>query len=198
MRAGEAGEAELIPLSGKVDRIIVREGSAASRYIHRLAAQLPVVVIAGTPARRPPTWWRPTTCPARPPSSSTSSPATAGGAYATSAGPPDSPDAIQRRLALDRVVRASPHCQLTGSVQGALTIRSSEPAGQDCSRRFAGRRAEGHNRGRCGLQSGVLLRITTCLMAMNKLVWSGIKRQAWAGSTPALVQGWVRSGRLDR
>jgi len=44
---------------------------------------------------------------------------------------PDSPDAIQRRLALDHVLRGSPHCQLIGSVQGAFTIRSGERAGQE-------------------------------------------------------------------
>jgi hypothetical protein len=52
MQAGGAGEPDLSrlnPLSGKVDGILIGEGFAGSRYIQRLAARLPVVVIAGTP-----------------------------------------------------------------------------------------------------------------------------------------------------
>jgi LacI family transcriptional regulator len=131
MRAGEAGEPELIPLSGKVDGIIVGEGSAASRYIQRLAARLPVVVIAGTPVAQ---------------AADVVAADNFSGAAAVIihlivghgrrrlfdvGGPPDSPDAIQRRLALDHVLRGSPHCQLIGSVQGAFTVRSGERAGQE-------------------------------------------------------------------
>jgi LacI family transcriptional regulator len=131
MRAGEAGEPELIPLSGKVDGIIVGEGSAASRYIQRLAARLPVVVIAGTPVAQ---------------AADVVAADNFSGAAAVIihliaghgrrrlfhvGGPPDSPDAIQRRLALDHVLRGRPQCQLTGSVQGTFTVRSGERAGQD-------------------------------------------------------------------
>ena len=134
MRAGEAGEPEfshLIPLSGKADGIIVGEGFASSRYIQRLAARLPVVVIAGTPRAQ---------------SADVVAADNFSGAAALTThlivghgrrrlfhvgGPPDSPDAIQRRLALDHVLRGSPHCQLIGSLQGTFTIRSGERAAQE-------------------------------------------------------------------
>ena len=48
----QADEPELSclnPLSGKVDGLLIGEGFAAARYIRRLAARLPVVIIAGNP-----------------------------------------------------------------------------------------------------------------------------------------------------
>jgi LacI family transcriptional regulator len=48
-RAGEPDLSRLNRLSGKVDGILVGEGFAGSRSIQRLAARLPVVIIAGTP-----------------------------------------------------------------------------------------------------------------------------------------------------
>jgi LacI family transcriptional regulator len=46
-------------------------------------------------------------------------------------GPADSPDAIQRRLALNHVLRGNPHCQLIGSAQGIFSIASGEQAGEE-------------------------------------------------------------------
>ena len=45
---GEPEPSRLDPLSGKVDGILVGEGFAASTRMQRLAARLPVVIIAGT------------------------------------------------------------------------------------------------------------------------------------------------------
>src|SRR6202451_1421327 len=55
VQADEVDEPEyprLDSLSGKVDGILIGEGFVASRYIERLAARVPVVVIAGTPGER--------------------------------------------------------------------------------------------------------------------------------------------------
>ena len=45
-------------------------------------------------------------------------------------GPPNSPDAIQRRLALDHALRNYPQCQLIGSAQGIFSVASGEQAGK--------------------------------------------------------------------
>ena len=46
-------------------------------------------------------------------------------------GPPNSPDVIQRRLALDHALRSNPQCQLIGTAQGILSIPSGEQAGEE-------------------------------------------------------------------
>jgi len=53
-------------------------------------------------------------------------------------GPPSSPDAGQRRLALDHVLRGHPHCQLIGSVAGIFSVRSGEQAGEEILARHRG------------------------------------------------------------
>ena len=53
-------------------------------------------------------------------------------------GPPDSPDAIQRRLALECVLRGHPHCELIGSTQGIFSVRSGEQAGEELLARHRG------------------------------------------------------------
>ena len=129
--SGEPDLSRLDPLSGKVDGILVGEGFAASRRIQRLAARLPVVIIAGTLGAQ-------------------AADVVAADSFSGAAalithliadhgrrrlfhvgGPPDSPDAIQRRFALDHVVRGNPHCQLIGSVQGIFSIASGEQAGEE-------------------------------------------------------------------
>jgi LacI family transcriptional regulator, galactose operon repressor len=137
MHADEAGEPDLSrlnPLSGKVDGILIGEGFAASRYIQRLAARLPVVIIAGTPGT----------------SGAQAADVVAADNFSGAAalithlitghgsrrlfhvgGPPNSPDAIQRRAALDHVLRSNPHCQLIGSAQGIFSIASGEQAGKE-------------------------------------------------------------------
>jgi len=46
-------------------------------------------------------------------------------------GPPNSPDAIQRRLALDHTLRGHSRCQLIGSAQGIFSIASGEQAADE-------------------------------------------------------------------
>jgi LacI family transcriptional regulator len=128
--AGEPDLSRLNPLSGKVDGILVGEGFARSRHIQRLAANLPVVVIAGT---------------LDPQAADVVAADNFSGATAVIThliadhgrrrlfhvgGPPNSPDALQRRLALDHALRDNPHCQLIGSAQGIFSIFSGEQAGE--------------------------------------------------------------------
>lgn len=46
-------------------------------------------------------------------------------------GPSNSPDAVERRQALEYVLRGHPQCQLIGSVPGILSVRSGELAGEN-------------------------------------------------------------------
>ncbi len=141
MQAEDVGEPDfrrLDALSGKVDGILIGEGFVASRYIERLAARVPVVVIAGTPGER-------------------AADVVAADNFSGSAavithliadhgkrrlfhvdGPPNSPDAGQRRLALEHVLRRNPQCQLVGSIQGIFSVRSGEQAGEDLLARHRG------------------------------------------------------------
>ena len=125
-------------MSGKVDGILIGEGFVASRYIERLAARVPVVVIAGTPGER-------------------AADVVAADNFSGSAaiithliaehgrrrlfhvgGPPNSPDANERWLALQHVLRANPECQLVGAAQGIFSVRSGERAGADLLARHRG------------------------------------------------------------
>jgi len=118
-------------LSGKVDGILIGEGFVAPSIIERLAARVPVVVIAGIPGER-------------------AADVVAADNFSGSAaiithlitdhgkrrlfhvdGPANSPDAGQRRLALEHVLRLRPQCQLIGSTQGILSVRSGELAGEN-------------------------------------------------------------------
>ena len=137
MRADGAGEPDLSrlnPLWGKVDGILIGEGFAASRYIQRLAARLPVVVIAGNPG----------TLGAQAADVVAADNFSGAAALITHliaghgrrrlfhvGGPPNSPDAIQRRLALDQALRSNPQCELIGSAQGIFSICSGEQAGEE-------------------------------------------------------------------
>ncbi|HEV2252992.1 MAG TPA: LacI family DNA-binding transcriptional regulator [Streptosporangiaceae bacterium] len=123
-------------LSGKVDGILIGEGFVASSIIERLAARVPVVVIAGTPGER-------------------AADMVAADNFSGSAaiithlitghgkrrlfhldGPPNSPDAGERRRALEYVLRAHPECRLVGSTQGILSVRSGELAGENLLARY--------------------------------------------------------------
>jgi len=141
MQADETGEPDvprLDALSGKVDGILLGEGFVASHYIERLAARVPVVVIAGIPGEQ-------------------SADVVAADNFSGSAaivthliadhgkrrlfhvdGPPDAPDAIERRLALHHVLRHNPQCQLIGSAQGIFSVRSGELAGEELLARHRG------------------------------------------------------------
>ncbi|MFY9932514.1 MAG: LacI family DNA-binding transcriptional regulator [Streptosporangiaceae bacterium] len=134
MQADGVGEPDfrrLDSMSGKVDGILIGEGFVASRYIERLASRVPVVVIAGTPGQR-------------------AADVVAADNYSASAavishliddhgrrrlfhvdGPPNSPDAIERRLALEHVLGEHPQCELVGSIQGIFSVRSGEQIGRE-------------------------------------------------------------------
>jgi LacI family transcriptional regulator len=123
-------------LSGKVDGIIIGEGFVASSTIERLAARVPIVVIAGPLGER-------------------AADIVAADNFSGSAaiithlitvhgkrrlfhidGPSNSPDAVERRQALEYVLRGHPQCQLIGSVPGILSVRSGELAGENLLARY--------------------------------------------------------------
>jgi LacI family transcriptional regulator len=130
--------ARLDSLSGKVDGILIGEGFVSSRYIERLAGRVPVVVIAGTPDQGA--------------ADVVAADNFSGSAAVTTHliadhgkrrlfhvdGPPDSPDAIERRLGLHHALRGHPQCRLIGSVQGIFSVRSGEQAGEDILARHRG------------------------------------------------------------
>jgi len=138
----EQGLPRMDALSGKVDGLLIGEGFVAHRYIERLAARIPVVVIAGTPGER-------------------AADVVAADNFSGSVaiithliaehgkrrlchidGPADSPDSVQRRLALDQVLRDHPDCQLIGTAQGNFSVRSGEQAGEELLTRYGGARPD--------------------------------------------------------
>jgi LacI family transcriptional regulator len=139
MQADVVGEPDLRRLdsmSGKVDGILIGEGFVAARYVERLASRVPVVVIAGTPGQQ--------AADVVAADNFSASAAIIGHLIADHGrrrlfhvdGPPNSPDAIERRLALEHVLREHPHCELTGSVQGIFSVRSGEQIGRDLLARY--------------------------------------------------------------
>ena len=135
---GEPDLPRLNALSGKVDGILIGEGFVASRYIERLAARVPVVVIAGTPGER--------TADVVAADNFSGSAAIVTHLIADHGkrrlfhvdGPPDAPDAIERRLGLHHVLRGNPQCQLIGSAHGIFSVRSGEQAGEELLARHRG------------------------------------------------------------
>ena len=141
MQADDMGEPDvprLNALAGKVDGILLGEGFVASHYIERLAARIPVVVIAGAPGEQ-------------------AADVVAADNFSGSAaivthliadhgkrrlfhvdGPVDAPDAIERRLALHHVLRDNPQCRLIGSLHGIFSVRSGEQAGEELLARHRG------------------------------------------------------------
>src|SRR5580698_7632516 len=99
-------------LSGKVDGILLAEGFVASDYVERLAARVPVVVIAGFPSQQ-------------------SADVVAADNFSGSV-------AIITHLIAEHVLRGNPHCQLVGSAQGIFSVRSGERAGEDLLARHRG------------------------------------------------------------
>ncbi len=116
--------------TGKVDGILIGEGIVPSPFIERLAARIPVVIFAGTPHEK------------------SADVVTADNLSGSAAvvthlirehgrrrlfwvhGPADSPDARERRLGLDYVLRANPQCELVGHYQGYYSVQSGEEAGE--------------------------------------------------------------------
>src|SRR5215469_10574269 len=131
MQAGEISEPDLRRLdafSGKVDGILIGEGFVSSGDSKRLAARVPVVVIAGTPGER--------TADVVAADNFSGSAALVTHLIADHGrrrlfhvdGPLDAPDAIERRLGLHHVLRDNPQCQLIGSAHGIFSVRSGEQA----------------------------------------------------------------------
>jgi len=128
--ANDPGFPRLESFSGKVDGILIGEGIVPDRFVERMAARVPVVIFAGTPDER------------------AADVVTADNFSGSAAvvnhlirdhgkrrlffvnGPADSPDARERRLALDHILRSNPDCQLIGSHQGYYSVRSGEDAGE--------------------------------------------------------------------
>jgi LacI family transcriptional regulator len=128
--AGDPDLPRLLSLSGQVDGLLIGEGIVPSEYLARLAKRVPVVVIAGNPAER------------------AVDVVTADNRAGSAAllrhliedhgrrrlyhvdGPITAPDAKERRLALNELLAANPHCQLVGSSQGLFSVASGEEAGE--------------------------------------------------------------------
>jgi LacI family transcriptional regulator len=117
-------------LSGKVDGLLIGEGIVPSDNLARLAERLPVVVVAGDPAEH------------------AADVVTADNRSGSAAlvthlvevhgrrrifhvdGPPTAPDAKERRLALNDVIRAHDGVALVGSHSGRFSVQSGEEAGE--------------------------------------------------------------------
>jgi LacI family transcriptional regulator len=117
-------------LSGKVDGLLIGEGIVPSDELARLAARLPVVVVAGDPAEH------------------AADVVTADNRSGSAAlvrhlvevhgrrrifhidGPPSAPDAKERRLALGEVIQAHHGVALVGSHCGRFSVQSGEDAGE--------------------------------------------------------------------
>jgi LacI family transcriptional regulator len=116
--------------SGKVDGILMGEGIVPSPFVERLAARVPVVIIAGTPDERA--------------ADVVTADNRSGSAAVTAhlirdhgrrslffvAGPPGSPDAAERRAGFEQALRAHPHCRLAGEFQGFFNVASGARAGE--------------------------------------------------------------------
>ena len=117
-------------LSGKVDGLLIGEGIVPSDELARLAARLPVVVVAGDPAEEA----------ADVVTADNRSGSTALVRHLVEVhgrrrifhvdGPPSAPDAKERRLALGEVIQAHHGVALIGSYSGRFSVQSGEEAGQ--------------------------------------------------------------------
>jgi LacI family transcriptional regulator len=117
-------------LSGSVDGLLIGEGVVPPGLIARMAARLPVVLVAGDPDE-----------PAADVVAADSRSGSA--ALATHLvevhgrrrifhvdGPPSAPDARERRIALTEIIAAYPGVALVGSYAGRFSVQSGEAAGE--------------------------------------------------------------------
>jgi len=118
----------LLSLTGKVDGLLIGEGILPGALLARLTARVPVVIIAGNPGKTDVV------------KADNLSGATALFTHVVEDhgcrrlfhvdGPANVPDASERRLALEQVLRTHPSCELTGSYRGIFSVQSGEDAGK--------------------------------------------------------------------
>jgi LacI family transcriptional regulator len=139
VQGGQDGDYNrLRSLMGKVDGLLIAEGVVASPLLARLSERVPVVVIAGAPGEQ------------------AVDVVTADNWSGSAAlvehlitehntqrlfhvdGPPGVPDARERRLALEQVVRAHRRCRVIGSHAGMFSVKSGLEAGADVLARHDG------------------------------------------------------------
>jgi LacI family transcriptional regulator len=120
----------ILAMSGKVDGILISEGSFPARLTERLAARVPVTIIAGSPDEHD--------------FDVVTADNLAGSAAVVThliedhgvrtiyhvAGPSDAPDAGQRGLGLLRVLDRHPAARLTGATSGAFNVETGFAAGE--------------------------------------------------------------------
>lgn len=120
----------LLALSGKVDGLLVGEEIMPAHTVARLAERIPLVIISGSPRER------------------TVDVVTADNRAGSIAlvthlieehgrkrlyyvdGPVTAPDALERRRALNQVLRGHPECRLIGGSLGLFSMASGEEAGR--------------------------------------------------------------------
>jgi LacI family transcriptional regulator len=126
--AGEPDFPRLDAMSGKVDGILVGEGSFPGELLDRLARRVPVTVIAGPPDER---------------AIDVVTADNRSGSIALLThlieehgarriyhldGPLNAPDAKQRRVGLEQVLTGHPQSRLVGSTHGSFNVESGEEA----------------------------------------------------------------------
>jgi LacI family transcriptional regulator len=117
----------LMAVAGKVDGLLIGEGIISDELLARLSDRVPVVIIAGTPRKTDVV------------KADNHSGATALVTHLVEThakrrlfhvdGPDDVPDARERRMALEQVLRTHPGTILTGRYQGIFSVNSGEEAG---------------------------------------------------------------------
>jgi LacI family transcriptional regulator len=122
--------ARLSAMSGKVDGVLISEGSIPARLVERIASRVPVAVIAGAPAERA----------VDVVTADNFSGSVAVVTHLVEAhgrrrlfhldGPPTAPDATQRRLGLEEVIRLHPTSRLVGSARGSFSVESGLKVGE--------------------------------------------------------------------
>jgi LacI family transcriptional regulator len=124
----ERDYSRMLSLTGKVDGLLIGEGILPQALLDRLLERVPMVIIAGNPGRIDVV---------------KADNMTGGSALVTHLiedhgrqrlfhvdGPPYVPDARERRLAMERVVKAHPGSALVGSYRGNFSVLSGEEAGE--------------------------------------------------------------------
>lgn len=126
--ATDPGFPRLDAMSGKVDGVLIGEGSFPTRLLERLAKRVPVAVIAGPPDER---MVDVVTADNRAGSIAvvTHLIKTHGSRRLFHLdGPANAPDASERRLALEQVLREHPGSRLVGTTHGSFSVESGEDA----------------------------------------------------------------------